>query len=400
MANALQHALARLGENGSDDQIVSMDNAIHAAQLSRDVTKRVFIEVGSDPVRGLALVRRFQEITTAPLYVVGPREADLILDAMHAGAENFIEDADPLEQHLAKALASRKNHDKHAAGKLICLSSVRGGCGGSVIAVNLAAAFARRLERTALCDLDLHDGVCDALLNLKPKHSILDLEGCVDRMDRGSVEVALNKHSSGVHLLSSPPSAIDRHLAIGELCVRVLQALKQMFPVVVADFPRPNIDFDAEALLSMCDKLVLVTQLDFDSVRSARRMMEQLTRAGVPANRIHVVGNRNGQKNLLTADHIEQALNCKVTQLISDDSKTVNRSINCGIPFYLEATGSSLVKEFDVLADSLLDQHASISIPSEGNPRAPEPDSSNSSRMLHLLKHWLTGRKNESVTVS
>lgn len=396
MATALLQALARLGEAGPHDEVTSIDNAVDAARSHQSAT-RIFVALDAEPARSLAVVRSIREMTSAPIYVVGPREAGLILDAVHAGADSFIEDADPLEEHLSKALSRQKSNGKLASeGKIISVCSVRGGCGGSLISVNLAAAITRRLKRVALCDLDMQNGVCDALLNLKPKHSILDLQSCVERLDRGSVEMALAKHSSGIQLLSAPPQIGHRHDALGELCVRVIRSLKQMFPVVVIDLPRIQADFDAGQLLSMCDKIVLVTQLDFDSIRSARRLIDHLARCGVPSTRIHVVGNRVGQKNLLTAAHVEEALKCKLSHQFPDDSKTVNRSINCGSPFYLDATDCPLAKELDLLVDSLLGRREPVALPGGVESLLPDPSSSNYFDVLNQWGWWLVSRAQQT----
>lgn len=392
MVSALQQALSRLGESGPHDQVSSIDNAAYIAHSYRSSTKRIVVVLGSDPTIGLEAVRSVRAITPAPIYVVGPRDAGLILDAVHAGADNFIEDADPLDQHLAKALSRIRNDGKAATeGQLIYVTSARGGCGGSSISINLASAFARQLQRVALCDLDLQNGVCDARLNLKPKHSILDLEGRIDRMDRSSIESALTRHASGIHLLSAPPAVYDHRIRFGELYVCVIRLLKQMFPLVVADFPRPNVDFDAERLLSMCDKLVLVTRFDFDSLRGARRMIDRLGRSGLPSAKIHVVGNRVGQKNLLSTSHIEEALGCKVLQQFSDDIKTVNRSINCGTPFYSDSVGGPLIKELNLLVKKLAIQNdKTTSLNLKTNPTDSHANSTSGVR--RFLAKWLVGQ--------
>lgn len=393
-ALALQQTLARLGVQNPDDLVVSLEQASQAVPGHEDVLQRVFVMLSSDAGRGLKAVRQVRDLVSVPVFAVGPRDAGLILDAIHAGASDYIEDADPVDEPLAKALSRHQVSGpvSEGEGRLICVASARGGGGGSFVSVNLAAAIAQRKTRVGLCDFDLQGGVCDALLNLKPKHTIHDLGRCLDQLDRNSVEMALTAHASGVHLLPAPPGPLDHQIPKSELCQTVLRTIRQMFPIVVADFPRLTSDFDVQPLLSKCDQLIVVTQLDFNSVRSTRRVLDQLDRSGFPSQRIHIVWNRYGQPNELSASKGELALNRKIAHLIPDDPKAVNRSINCGTPCVLESPGGRIAKAIDSLADALLGESgpapSCAATKAETAVRLPITTSNGLQHWGHALMNW------------
>ena len=356
-ALAIQQSLKRLGYERQDDHFVTIDQSLSFVHSYSSTLERILFAIGSDIGHGLGVIRQICELATVPVYFIGPRDAGLILDAIHAGAADFIEDSELLEQNLAQALSRVKTFGKgnRDNGQLICIKSARGGCGGSVTSANLTVAFAQQWKRAVLCDFDVRNGVCDALLNLKPKHSLIDLERCLENLDCNSVELALARHHSGAHLLPASLRSLDEQLPTSELTQRVLRTLRQMFPVVVVDLPQFVEPIDPAPILSTCDKLIIVTQMDFNSIRSTKRELYQLERSGLTAQRTYVVGNRQGQSSTLSLTEGEMALGRKVNHLLPDDPKAVNLSINCGIPYVISSPNSRISKSIQFLAESLTD---------------------------------------------
>jgi pilus assembly protein CpaE len=386
------HAMSRIGRSSGGDKVVAFDQVVQAVQSRRTSEQRVIVVIGSSAQQGLEIVRRIRSLSQGPLFVIGPRDADLILDSIHAGASDFIENSDNLDENLVAAFSRQKNQGSSEEGRLICVAAVRGGCGSSIISVNLTAALVQHVKRAVLCDFDLDGGVCDALLNLKPKHSILDLRRCLERLDSSSVEMAITKHASGVHLLSAPVGPFDREVSLSELCQPVIRTAKQMYPFVVADLPRLCSNFDIHPLLSICDKLIVVTQMDFNSIRSARRALERFHRAGIVASRISIVGNRVGQPNELPLADAERALNSKIEFQLPDDSKSVNRSINCGVPYVIGSPATRLAKAVESLAISLTNEGQPAAEPEPARPIEPAVPAVNLTHLLRQWGDWMTNR--------
>lgn len=103
--------------------------------------------------------------------VIGTRnEVGLYRDLQQAGAADYI--VKPLTANLlAKALSAVKRGAEPAPisrklGKLIAFVGARGGVGTSTMAVNLSWYLANcHARRVALIDFDLHNGVCNLMLN-------------------------------------------------------------------------------------------------------------------------------------------------------------------------------------------------------------------------------------------
>lgn len=363
VARAVGLSLSRTGFSSAEDLIWTHSEASRAS-IPRSGVRRTFVALEAEPQRGLQSIRRLRSAASAPVFAIGPRDAGLILDTLHAGATDYIEDAEPLDEPLTKVLSRHQTQRGAATGRLLCVASATGGCGSSVVAVNLAVALAQRVKKAGLCDLDLQSGVCDALLNLKPKFTIVDLGRCLEQLDRNTLETAILPHDSGVHLLPAPLNAEEARTLDGKLCERIIQRLRQSFPVVVADLPRLSSAFDSGPLLSACDRLIIVTRLDFNAVRQTRRAIDLVERAGFSSQRIHIVWNRSGQPNELSVSKGELALNRKDVHLLPDDPKVVNRSINCGMPFVLETPHSKLSRAVASLTEVILEQ-CELALPPE-----------------------------------
>lgn len=389
------HAMTRIGRGSAGDKVVAFEQAVQAVQARRTSEQRILVAIGSSADHGLEIVRKIRNLSSGPLFVIGPRDAGLILDSIHAGANDFIEHSDALDENLVAAFSRQKSKGTSQEGRLICVASVRGGCGSSIVSVNLAAVLAQRAKRAVLCDFDLFGGVCDALLNLKPKHSILDLRRCLERLDPSSVEMAITKHVSGVHLLSAPPGSFDHGISLSELCQPVIRTAKQMYPFVVADLPRLCSEFDLHPLLSICDKLIVVSQMDFNSIRSTRRALDQCHRTGVVASRISIVANRVGQPNELPLADAERALNHKIEIQLPDDSKSVNRSINCGVPYVISSPATRLAKAIESLADSIADEVFEAGASQPASSAESVISTANFTSLLRQWGDWVTNRGTE-----
>jgi pilus assembly protein CpaE len=326
----------------------------HLAQSQEEL---LLVVLSSDPEGGLDTLRRARRLTSAYMVAVGPTsEPKLILRALQDGADHFL-DEDELESGLEAALARRQNKGERAAppGRLITVLAASGGSGASTLAVNIAAVLAKEHERCALLDLKPGRGDLAALLDLKPAFHLADL--CVNaaRLDKAMFEKVLLPHSTGVHLLASPQLFGDTRLVTSQGVGQVLTLARKLFANVVVDLEDC---FHEEQVLTLkqAGAIVMVSRLDFTSLRNARRILEHLTAHDIPRSRVRLVVNRYGQPNELPAEQAEEALGGKIAHYIPDDSRTINGSNNTGIPAVVKAPTARVCRAITQLARDTLDR--------------------------------------------
>jgi pilus assembly protein CpaE len=348
----IRQALLREGQDCPADHLFPMQGA--AERLAQTPADLLVIVLPPDPERSMAVLSDLRLISPARLLVVGPASnSRLVLLALRAGAADYV-DEDGLESELPLALVRLQSElpSQGEAGRIIAVLAPCGGSGSSTVAVNVAAVLAEKVGSVLLCDLKLTTGDLASLLDVQPTHTLGELCDNAARMDRSMLERSLVRHRSGVHLLAPPRSLRDVRLVTVEGVRQAMALSRNLFPYVVVDVDHSFGDEQLQAL-RQADVVLLVLRLDFTSVRHTQRTLEYLEDHGIHRNRVRVVVNRYGQSQEVPAAKVEEALGVKIHHYIPDDSKTVNRANNNGVPVVLESQGAKVSRSLVQLAASI-----------------------------------------------
>jgi pilus assembly protein CpaE len=218
--------------------------------------------------------------------------------------------------------------------------------------VNIAAALASKHKRVGLIDLKLESGDLAALLDLKPTFTLSDLCQNSARLDHVMFERSLVTHDSGIHLLAPPLELADvRHVHAETVGLAVTLA-RSSFPYVVADLDH-SFHEEQIVVLRQSDIVLVVFRLDFISLRNVRRSLEYLELLGIPRDNVRLIANRYGQSQEVPFAKAEEALGMKISHYVPEDSKTVNRANNHGVPVVLSAPSAKVSKSISLIASSV-----------------------------------------------
>ncbi len=258
----------------------------------------------------------------------------------------------------AELSAPPPRHEPGSAGRrrafVTTVFSPKGGVGKSVVAVNLAAALARRSgEPVVILDLDLQFGDVAVMLRLQPLHTFTDAISAGDLLDETLLRSFLARHEkSGVYVLAAPtsPSEAD-HVDPGAM-LRVLDLLRDMFSHVVIDTP-PHLSEVVLQAVAESDMVGFVVAMDVPSVKNARLGLQAFSLLQLPLNKVVLVLNRAGSKVHLAPHDIERVLEMKVDLSLPSDV-TVIQSVNQGVPVLLEYPRSPFSGQVSQLADLVL----------------------------------------------
>jgi pilus assembly protein CpaE len=363
----LQHIPHPLGQRlqetlkakvGCNPVLAQFDQAEEALGSGRVDMLVVVLSPATDTA--LEVIRQLRSRVFGPVLAVGvASESRLILQALHQGADHYLDEAD-LEMQLTAVLqrlhgreASReRQRAEESFGRLVCVLGASGGCGTSTLAVNLAAVLARQHGRCALIDLKPGVGDLAALLDLRPEHSLADLCLNAGRMDRAMFEAALVPHASGVQLLAPPQMYEDIRLVTPKGVHKTLTLARETFALSVADLEDC---FHEEQVIALrqADLVLLVFRLDFTALRNTRRILDYFEQISIPADRVRLVINRYGQAKELPVCEAEEALGRKVAYYIPDDPKTINGANNTGVPVVLKTPSSKVAQSIAHVAGAL-----------------------------------------------
>ena len=264
-------------------------------------------------------------------------DPETLLRALRAGAQEVLRR--PLDRAALREAVervTRQQAKKSGGGSsrgVITVFSNKGGAGVSTIATNLAISLKRMTGReVALADLDVFSGDAAFMLGLSPTRSLGDVLAAA-KIDSASVNDAIIKHDSGLHVLSQP-ELLDQVDGMNAPQVSsVLDILSSTYDLVVVDAPHVFNDLTLE-IFDRSSTILLVCEPSIPSVRAARRSLEIFHKLNfmVAGDRVRLVVNRRSDHSAITLPQIEETLGMALFGTVTNDYAAVSMAINVGKP--------------------------------------------------------------------
>ena len=319
----------------------------------------------------------------------GEISPDQLLTAMRAGVADYLHkpvSADLLRGavgRVAQTLQSTRakaDEESKAEGQVFAFFSPKGGSGSTTVATNLAVVL-RQLtnKRTLLVDLDLELGETALMLGMRPRFNFVDLVQNFHRMDADLLASFIERHDSGVDLLSAPYHPEKAEMVSGDLIRRILMFLRQHYDYVVVDTSK-SFSQATLATFEQADQVFLVTTADLPSLRNIQRGLPMMRRVLVRGeDQLRLVINRFDPKDQISVKDIERSLGLKVFWKLSNDYEAVLGSLNTGKPIVMNGT-SSYSKDLKNLGVTLA---------------GTEAQTERRGRIMGALSRFTTGKKKD-----
>ncbi len=241
-----------------------------------------------------------------------------------------------------------------APGRLITVFSTKGGVGKTCVAINVAAAMAKRsTEPVVLVDGDLQFGDVSVMLGLPPQNTVLDAAAAVQYGDMELVQTLATKDAAtGMLVLPAPlePMPTDA-LMPGEM-VNICAALQSIAGHVIVDLPSVFNDY-VLALIEASDEILLVGSMDIPSIKNLKIGMQTLDLQAIAGPKLKLVLNHANAKVKLDVKEIERVLGLSANFPVPDDI-SVPMSVNAGRPVVVEEPKSPVSRAIECIAESLL----------------------------------------------
>jgi pilus assembly protein CpaE len=221
-------------------------------------------------------------------------------------------------------------------GKVIAVCGMRGGCGSTTVAVNLALQLAERSHgHVALLDLHLRGGTTGLMLGVRPGTGLrvaLEEPERVDALflDRAGIPIADRlRLIAAEDPMDSLPQPVETGLR------RVLEMLRSRANYVVIDLPMPPGPMERLALAAAWHA-VLVLGPDLAGIRDTLAMRKLVGACGQA--RATVVLNRDGLPGGLKRALVAEGLGAAPEVVIPDLPHQLPRAANLGRPALREST--------------------------------------------------------------
>src|SRR5215212_8369972 len=304
----------------------------------------IILDLGEDPEMGIKLASFLSEATPGQRFVaVGPHLApDQLLSAMRAGVADYLprpvtaEAFQTAVERVRQLLGAGGKEASKAAGHLYAFYSPKGGAGTTTVATNFAVVLHKLTgKRTLIVDLDLELGEIALLLGVQPRFNFVDMVQNFHRMDADLLASYIERHDSGVHLLSAPYQPEKAEVVTGDEIRKILTFLRKHYDYVVVDTAK-SFSPATLAAFEQADLAFLVTNVDLASLRNIQRGLPLLKRMmGRSGDHVRLIVNRYHSTNDISLTDVEQTIGLKVYRTLSNDYEGVSRSISTGKPIVL-----------------------------------------------------------------
>jgi Flp pilus assembly CpaE family ATPase len=283
------------------------------------------------PRTGDSYVTSIFGLTDAQLLTL---DRDGLLEGLGPNVEKVALTLDKLwEQELSAAAAIDAQTSSRTAAPIVAFYSAKGGAGTTTLAVNTAAALARKFPRQVLLiDLGAPFGHAALFADLIATGSIASASKATHAEFESVVRGSAVNHRTGMGVLPGTLRPEEVDLLTGELTGRVLDVVIAWQKVIVVDLGT-SLAESALAVLERAECLVVVVPPEIAAMTDARRALAIFRDImNVPDSRMELVLNQRSPHPPLDRAAVESILGRKMSVTVGfDDSRPEDSTLAGGL---------------------------------------------------------------------
>lgn len=224
-------------------------------------------------------------------------------------------------------------------GKVIVITSGKGGVGKTTSSANIGAALAMQNQKTLLIDTDIGLRNLDVVMGLENR-IVYDLVDVIDGNCKPKQAIIKDKRNDNLYLLPAAQSR-DKDSVTPEQIKELIFSLKEEFDFILVDCPA-GIEQGFKNAIVAAEEAYVVTTPEISAVRDADRIIglleaNEIKNPRLIINRLRIDMVKDG--NMLSVEDVTDILGLKPIGIIPDDENIVI-STNKGEPLVYK--GSSL----------------------------------------------------------
>ncbi len=325
------------------------------AEFRQSQPEIVLVEAETAPLLLLALIGHLrQDLPAAWIFAVErATDAQSVIEAVRAGAREFLTQPvspDTVRQAFERYLAENPKKQRKA-GKVYAVTSAKGGCGSTSVAINLAASAGELPgTRVALADLSHPLGDVAAYLGLKPKYTLNDALKAASRLDPVLLETFMTT-KAGIHVLAgqariepSPESALQS-------VSRLISVLSESFSHSVLDLSGAISEEILQTAVERADEVLVVLTAEIPAVWRTLHLIQFLEQGGLDP-KLKLLLNRAQSGGDISSGDIEKTLKKKIFWQVPNNYRSTIQALNAGRAV-VEVNHSNLAQSYLGLAEAL-----------------------------------------------
>ena len=318
----------------------------------------VFIEFSADsPAEAfqLADLIKVSNPVASLVPILNSKDSDLILQLIKRGISDVL--INPIDKNELQDIVKKSNlagnmlpvaQSSHVRGKLVVVTSYKGGTGVSTIAANLGFCLAELdavRKKTLIVDLAHQSNHCSILLGAQSTITINQICKDVKRMESSYIFSSCAWATPNLAIIGSDPDIGGIEEISFESLKSAFDLFTEAFDYVVVDLPTHCFDSKFLASIDKSNQVLLVSSIDITAIRDSRLYLHMLKSLGVDTNKLRLLINRyDCESGMFKTKDLEQALQSAISFYVPNDFRAITESSQAG-QSVLEFKPSSMVAE-------------------------------------------------------
>lgn len=287
------------------------------------------------------------------------REPEFLIRAMQVGIREFLPlpmTKDDLEGALNRVWSAKKRLQPvdSRRGRIIVVTSHKGGAGSTTIAVNLTAALGELTgERLALVDLGRPFPDVGNFLDQESPYSIADLIQNIATLDNSFVLRIMQPYGANLSILHGPSDFKDQESIDLESLERIFSIMRPMYRFIVIDLSH-WLDELFLKVMTEADILLMMTGLTIPDLRNLKKLWPFISDWNQEKRKIKIVVNRQDNSSGIQMRDLEHILQLPAYATLPNDNAAVAQCLNQGTPLMNTAPRSKLWRSIKELASQII----------------------------------------------
>lgn len=218
------------------------------------------------------------------------------------------------------------------AGRVIVITSGKGGVGKTTTSANIGSALAKSGKSVVLVDTDIGLRNLDLLLGLENR-IVYTLVDVVEERCKLKQALVKDKKNPGLCLLAAAQTR-DKSSVTGEQIVKITEKLKKDYDYILIDCPA-GIEQGFQTAIAGASEAIVVTTPEMSAVRDADRIIGLLEAAdGIESYKLLINRVRPDMiktNDMMSVEDVENILSCEKIGIIPEDVGIIT-STNRGEP--------------------------------------------------------------------
>jgi pilus assembly protein CpaE len=287
------------------------------------------------------------------------REPDFLIRAMQVGIREFLPlplTKAELEGALNRVWIARRRLQPvdNRKGRIIVVTSHKGGAGSTTVAVNLAEALGELTgERIALVDLGRPFPDVGNFLDQESQYSITDLIQNIGTLDNSFVQRIMQPYGANLSILHGTSDFREQDSIDLESLERIFNLMRHMYKFIVIDLSH-WLDELFLKVLTEADILLMMTGLTIPDLRNLKKLWPYITEWNQEKRKIKIVVNRHDNSSGIQMRDLEHILQHSAYATLPHDNSALGQCLNQGTSLITTAPRSKLWRSIKGLTSQIL----------------------------------------------